>query len=89
MQEIGRDYENMYKIQCINVFFSLVPVFSIKRPNKTMVMTCIFILEYFPKISPEINSMHPFCPFLIPNTPYVIFFFYFTLHWLYVGPNNL
>ena len=33
----------------------------------------------FSKIPLEMNSSHPFYPILIPNTPYVIFWFFFIL----------
>ena len=36
----------------------------------------ILIFEYFSKIPSEMNSTHPFYPILIPNTPYVKFFFF-------------
>ena len=38
----------------------------------------IFIFEYFSKIASEMNSTHPFCPILIPNT-YVKFWSFFIL----------
>ena len=36
----------------------------------------ILIFEYFPKISSEMNFVHPFYPVLIPNTPYGKFLFF-------------
>ena len=59
--------------------FPVLSVLGLKRPqNLTFfinVKTKIFNFQYFPKSPSEMNSTHPFCPILIPNPPYVIFYF--------------